>query len=203
MKIWKDIPGYEGLYQASKWGEIKSLKRIVFNGVRNHILKGRILKPIPNGTGYFSVCLRLSNQTNRLYVHRLIAITFIKTEDYSLEVNHIDGDRSNNTLTNLEWVTRSTNHFHRYKVLKQSGVNKGKIGALNWCSKPVNMMDPEGVILKTYAGVMEAARAFNINEASIRCAISGRSKYCKGYKWAYSNEQKQKSGCGIFQTHRR
>lgn len=185
MKNWKDIPGFEGLYKASTEGEICSIERTVFNGVAYHILRGRTLKPIPNGTGYFAVCLRKENKTFRLYIHRLVAMTFIENDNYNLEVNHIDGNKENNRLENLEWVTRSANQNHKYKVLKHSGANKGKTGILNWRSKPVNMINQNNEIVKTFPAVMEAARQLNIDNASIRSVIYGKSKTCCGYKWEY------------------
>lgn len=188
MKKWKDIPGFEGLYEASTSGEIRSIKRVVYNGVANHVLKERILKPIPNGTGYFGVCLRKDNCSKRMYVHRLVAMAFLRTKNYLLEVNHIDGNRANNNVLNLEWVTRSENHFHRYKTLKQKGVNEGKTGALNWRSKPVNMINMQNEVVKKFPGVMEAARQLKVNESSIRCALYGRSKTCLGYKWEYATD---------------
>lgn len=185
MKKWKDIPGFEGLYKASTEGEICSIERTVFNGVAYHLLRERILKPIPNGTGYFSASLRKDNKTFRLYIHRLVAMTFLDNDNYDLEVNHIDGDKANNKLGNLEWVTRSANQNHKYKVLKQAGTNKGKTGILNWNSKPVNMINKNNEVVKTFAGVMEASRECNVNESSIRCAVYGRSKTCLGHKWEY------------------
>lgn len=185
MEIWKPIPGYEGLYEASNLGNIKSLERNVYNGVSIHILRMRILKPIPNGNGYYSVYLRKDNASHRVYIHRLIAKTFISNDDPSLQVNHIDGNRANNQLSNLEWVTQSENHFHRYRVLGQSGVNKGKTGALNWKSKPLSMIDTNGKVVRLFPGIMEAGRKLGVPEWKLRNAAN-MSKVFLGHTWSYN-----------------
>ena len=178
MEIWKDIKGFESLYQASNTGLIKRKQGY-------QCKKDRILKQVNNGFNYMSVSLSEGSTVKRFYVHRLIAETFLENNQNKEEVNHIDGDRQNNELSNLEWVTRSENHYHRYKVLKQRGVNFGKTGDKNWRSKPVICFDKEGNFIKRYAGVMEAMRQTGIHEANIRGAIHGRSKSSGGYIWNY------------------
>jgi len=178
MEVWKDVKGFEDYYQISNLGRLK--RKI---GVQAK--KERILKQIDNGNGYKCVCLSKNGKILRMYVHRLVAINFLENKDNKEEVNHIDGVRSNNVLTNLEWVTRSENHYHRYKVLKQRGVNYGKTGEKNWKSKPVKKLDLNNNVLKIYPGVMEAMRQTGINESSIRSCIYGKSKTAGGYKWQY------------------
>ena len=147
--------------------------------------KAKPLKPLDNGNGYLAVSLSKNGKVRRFYIHRLIAESFLENIEKKEEVNHIDGNRGNNSLSNLEWVTRSENHHHRYKVLGQRGVNYGKTGAKNWKSKPVLQYDKEMNFVAEYPGVMEAQRQTGISESNIRCVIYGRSKTAGGYKWEY------------------
>lgn len=170
--IWKDVIEYELNYEVNNLGQIRNKKT------------GLMIKPLNNGHNYFSVPLCLNGVKKRLYVHRVVASSFLPNPELKKEVNHIDGDRSNNALSNLEWVTRSENHFHRYKVLNQKGVNFGKTGEKNWNSKKVGCFDENMNLIKEYYGVMEAARQIGVNEASIRSAIYSSGKL-KGFKWKY------------------
>ena len=100
MEIWKDIPGFEGLYQASNEGRIRSLTRQVYN----YIKPGRILKSNIKNSGY--LYLSISNGNNKFKhanVHRLVALAFIPNPDSKPQVNHKDGNRLNNNVDNLEW----------------------------------------------------------------------------------------------------
>lgn len=166
--------------------EIKKTKGLYFASIDGGIYRnGKCLSPINNGNDYLCVVLCVDGKTKRQYIHRLIAETFIDNPLNKKEVNHIDGVRTNNRLSNLEWVTRSENHFHRYKVLKKKGVNFGKTGVLNWRSKKVQKFDLEWNLLETYPAVMEAMRITGINEASIRACIYGKQKTAGGFKWKY------------------
>lgn len=178
MEIWKDILNYEDLYQVSNLGNVKRKK-----GYQSKT--ERMLVHTNNGFNYLSVNLSKNGKKTRFYIHRLVATAFLDNKENKEEVNHIDGVRTNNKLTNLEWVTRSENHHHRYQVLKQRGVNYGKTGGLNWNSKKVNQLDLDGNIVNTYPAVMEAMRKTGICESNIRGVIYGRSKTAGGYKWEY------------------
>jgi hypothetical protein len=178
MEVWKDVIGYEELYQVSDLGRVK--RKLGYQSKQE-----RILKHIDNGTGYKCVCLSKHSKIKRIYVHRLVALNFLTNTEKKEEVNHIDGKKDNNKLTNLEWVTRSENHYHRYKVLNQRGVNYGKTGDKNWRSKPVKKLDLNNNVIKIYPAVMEAMRQTGINESSIRACIYGKQKTAGGYKWTY------------------
>lgn len=108
-EIWKDIPEYEGLYQASNFGRIKNI------GKTGKILKGEI-----DEWGYIRVCLSKNNNHKKFKVHRLVLMAFCPTNDSKLQINHKDGNKKNNNLENLEWCTASYNTKHSYI----NGLNK-------------------------------------------------------------------------------
>lgn len=135
-EIWKDIPNYEGLYQASNFGKIKSLDRIrkQFNhkGIATIKYKGKILKQqIKKNTGYYAVALYDNNKKVKLkLVHRLIATTFLENKNNFPVVNHKDGNKKNNNVENLEWCTQSHNVKESYRLGLQKGfhISKNKEG---------------------------------------------------------------------------
>ena len=129
MEEWRSIPGYEGLYEISSYGRVKSLEisYIKKNGVMDHKPE-IILRPKNNGTGYFTVCL-YKNKIHKYYlIHRLVAQAFIPNPDNLSEVNHKDEDKSNNRVDNLEWCDHKYNMNYndvqkrRSQRMKENGI---------------------------------------------------------------------------------
>lgn len=116
---WKDIEGYEGLYQISNLGRVKSLPKPCRN---NSISKEKILKPRINDNGYCVVDLYKNKKRKVFRIHKLVMHTFIGKNE-SLDINHIDGNKTNNKLSNLEYCTRQENMLHAVKI----GLSKGCI----------------------------------------------------------------------------
>lgn len=112
-EIFKDILGYERIYQISNQGRVKSLERPHNNG---GIRKERILKPQVDKGGYYYVILAKNKKRNTYKIHRLVLQGFYPITKLGLEVNHIDGIKTNNRLSNLEWCTKSENIKHAYKI---------------------------------------------------------------------------------------
>lgn len=114
-EVWKDVIGYEGLYEVSSLGRVRSLDKLV-NGNNSKVLrKGIILKPQEKKYGYLAVNLYKYRKMKSLTVHRLVAKAFIENLDNKPEVNHIDGNKKNNSIYNLEWVTSSENQKHAFE----------------------------------------------------------------------------------------
>lgn len=126
MEIWKDIAGWEGFYQVSNLGRIKSLGRNFVSGRASstvRYLEPHIKKQSENGNGYLIVYLKRNGTRTKYYVHRLVAQAFIPNLFNAPIVNHRDGDKRTNISTNLEWMSGSENTQHYYKGRERAEVN--------------------------------------------------------------------------------
>lgn len=175
QEIWKDIEDYEGLYQVSNFGRIKSLPRNTKNQYSN---KRHIFNPCKDSDGYLVVGLSKNKQPKTLKVHRLVAIAFIPNILNKPQINHIDCDKTNNNVNNLEWVTSSENIVHAYKnklITINSEFRKKKIYG-------INTVDNSKI---TFGSVTEASKFFKTVKTSISNCLNGRTKSSNGYKWFY------------------
>ena len=160
-ETWKEISGYEGLYEVSDLGRVKSLN---YNrtGMEN------ILKPGTNHKGYLQLSLYKDGHVKTVKVHRLVAEAFIPNTHGLETVNHKDEDKTNNVASNLEWMTRADNK--RYSA-----------------NKSVQMFDKEtGELLATFPSTMEASRITGIKQPSISECCRGKLKSTGGYIWRYA-----------------
>ncbi len=173
MGIWKPVKGFEGFYEVSNLGNVKSLPR---NGT---IKKDKILiGGIDNG-GYriFNLSKNGSNSTKT--AHRLVAITFIPNPENKEQVNHINGIKTDNRVENLEWNTMDENMQHAYKT----GLNKSNFtdirlfGKDNPNSKNVICLKENGDIVE-YTSITEASKSEGVSITSIANNLKGLSKYC-------------------------
>ena len=164
MEIWKDITGYEGYYQVSNFGNVKSLDRIIYISNIPRKRKSMLLKAKISGSGYYQVCLQ--KESIRLYplVHRLVAETFLHKDKNKLYVNHIDGSKINNNVDNLEWVTQSENQLHAYKI----GLQKIQYGEDRYVAK-LTVKDVVEIKkrLKTGETCYRIAKDYPVNQATI------------------------------------
>lgn len=170
-EIWKDIAGYEGLYQVSNTGEIKSLKF-------NHSNKEKIIKGNKESLGYLVVTLYKDGNRKNFKIHRLVAETFISNPKNLPQVNHIDGNKQNNRIDNLEWCTASENTIHAHKSgLANSDNQKIK----------VNQYDLSGNFIRKWDGIVDIERNLNIDKSSIVKVCKHKRNQAGGYIWAYDN----------------
>jgi hypothetical protein len=139
-EIWKDIPNYEGLYQASNLGRIKSLDRVLkgkgknqFGSTFDMIKKGRILKQQITKKGYLKAYLIKDGKSKTFASHRIIALTFIPNPDNYKFINHKDENKVNNRVDNLEWCTQSYNINYGTRNKKVSEKLKNIIKSKEWC----------------------------------------------------------------------
>lgn len=162
---WKDIKGYEGLYQVSTLGRVRSLPRISIQG---HQLQGKYLIP-QKRSGYFYTCLHKEGVRSKYLMHRLVATTFIPNPENKAEVNHIDGNKYNNQVENLEWCTKSENMIHAAKVLH------------HFRKKVVRVEDG-----KVFDSIIEAALTSGIKSSgNLRKCLMDRRYTAGGYHWQY------------------
>lgn len=170
-EIWKDIAGYEKMYQVSNLGRVRSLDRYSWNGYKYWLQKGKILKPCQQKSGYLNVDLSNGHsKSHKDRVHRLVAQAFISNPNNYPQVNHKDEDKSNNKVENLEWCTAkyNLNYGHHNKKAANTRMKNDfeKIAIRNgrMVSKPVIQLTLDGKIIKYYNSQSEAARKNNIKE---------------------------------------
>lgn len=117
IEVWKAVEGYENLYQVSNLGNVKSLDReVTYSSGVVTLHKGKTLKQ-DTARGYKRVTLSENGKTKRFQVHRLVAMHFVENPEDKPHVNHLDGNKANNVVDNLEWCTASENEQHSFKVL--------------------------------------------------------------------------------------
>ena len=180
-EVWKDIKGYEGLYRISNTGKVKSLARELWNGYGYFTKQEAVLKPNPQISGYLNVHLYKEKIRKPFLIHRLVAKHFISEPDMGREVNHIDGDKTNNDVNNLEWVTPKENSKHaRDTGLWNPEKLKGKNG------KKVKQYKLDGTYVNTYPATTIAGEQFGKHSSSsIARACRGEYETSYGYKWEY------------------
>lgn len=166
-EIYKDIKGYEGKYQVSNLGNVKSLNY-------NHTGKERILKT-QNKHGYLSVCLGSSQAQKQ--IHRLVAETFIDNPNKLPYVNHKDENKTNNCVDNLEWCDAKYNSNY--------GTNAERIAKNE--SKPINQYDLQGNFIKSWNSGTEIKRILGYSNGDICNCCRGKQKTAYGFKWQYAN----------------
>ena len=187
-EIWKDIPGYEGLYQVSNLGRVKSLGRYVKKRSKLAFQDERMLCSPKDKYGYLIVTLCREGKPKKKKVHRLVAQAFIPNPENKETVNHINGDKNNNTAMNLEWNTSTENLKHAYAV----GLNGRNHFINNKNSKAVAQFDKNLNFIKIHPSMQEAGRnGFSVNEICKCC--KGKIKTHKGYIWKYAKDIKHEA----------
>lgn len=172
-EIYKDIPEYENLYKISNYGNIISLNY-------NHTNKAKILKQNINSSNYYKITLSKNGIRRNYYVHELVAKVFIENKENKKCINHIDGNKLNNNVSNLEWVTYKENTIHACK---------------NNLMKPhkrkVMQYDKNKKIIKIWVSIIEASKEYKTNPMNIINCCKGINKTAKNYIWEYYELDKE------------
>ena len=175
-EVWRDINGYEGYYQVSNQGRVKSLERtFIDNSGRKRTVKERILKPGMGRCGYLLVVLCAGGKPKTSNVHRLVCEAFHENPENKLEVNHINEIKTDNRAVNLEWSTRREN------------VNYGSRNerAAKTKSKPVGQWTKEGELVKIWPSTIEVQKQTGFSQGSISKVANGKLKQAYGFIWKY------------------
>ena len=171
-EVWRDVKGYEGLYQVSNMGRVKSLGRKDRFG---RVIKERILEPAVTHNGYLRVGLHVDGKRKMLRVHRLVCEAFHENPDNKSEVNHVNEDKTDNRACNLEWSTRTENCNHGSR-------NERVAKAL---SKPIGQFSLDGKLIKVWQSACEARRQTGFDQGYVGAVARGKFKQAYGYIWKY------------------
>lgn len=189
MEKWKDIIGFEGFYQISENGNVRSLDR--FDSIRD--LKGQSIKPNLKRNGYLQVGLRREGKRKWESIHRLVAIHFIDNPENKPQVNHIDGNKQNNNIYNLEWATSQENllHAHANGLIKmpkgEEHFNYGVFGEKSKSAKKVVRLNRKTGETKSYEAII-LAKYDGFDVTSISKCCNKKVKTHKGYEWYFLND---------------
>lgn len=186
-EVWKDIKGYEGFYQVSNLGRVKSLKRKVYAGRgRTRWQYERIMSDSKtNGNGYKIVTLNKKSKEKNKYIHRLVAEAFLENPHNYKYINHKDENKFNNCVENLEFCTAQYNCTYNNAHVKRGLRFRNNL--IN--SKKIYQLDEENNIIKEYPSAAEAGRQLGITSSSIGACLKGLQQHSAGYKWKYADEE--------------
>ncbi|MCI9110536.1 MAG: hypothetical protein HFH47_01840 [Bacilli bacterium] len=193
-EVWKDIEGYEGLYQVSNFGRIKSLKRTTKYQNSERRVKEKIKGTFIGKQGYLRVELSKNGQNRKYNAHTLVAKAFLNKECKKLEVNHINGIKTDNRVENLEWCTRSENELHAYRIGLAKNTKKQRETVREYCknnkTKTIIQLDLNLNFIKEWKSAKEVEEVLEINRKNISQCITGRNKTAGGYIWVTKEQFK-------------
>lgn len=203
-EVWKTVKGFDGKYEVSNFGRVRSLDRIARCGSGFCRRKGVILKPIlvvrgrKRKTIYRQVVLyNTQNDYRTVMVHVLVAEAFLDNPENKPCVDHINGAEYGDAVWNLRWCTQKENSGYNLARLHASEAKRGKnhprygkYGADNPCSKPVMRYSTKNEFIEKYDSVTTASRVTGVNLGHIAACCRGLQKSAGGYIWKYANENK-------------
>lgn len=182
-EIWKDIEGYEGLYQVSNLGRVRSLDRSVVNKLgRKFFYKGQIIKHCYTEDGYAMVSLSDKNKIRKTHrVHRLVAQAFLPNPKNKPQIDHKNRIRDDNRLENLRWVT-----YHENNMNQKEYEHKGSCNP----KKPIVGINISTGKLSIYTSFTRASKITNTDQGQISRCCMGIGSKAKGRKWFYLKRYK-------------
>ena len=180
-EMWKDIKGFEGQYQISSEGRVKSLARkIIDKAGHTHTIKECFMKTTPDKDGYKIIGLRDGSGSQKKFrLHRLVCEAFHPNPDNKPQVNHIDEDKSNNKASNLEWSTAKENCNHGTRNARGAKAN----------SKPVAQYALDGKLIRIYESASEAGKQTGVDHRSIGGVALGKRKTAGNCIWKYISDE--------------
>lgn len=179
-EVWKDMAGYEGLYQVSNLGRVQSLPRVNFCVNRAYIRKGKVLKETVDKDGYLHVSLSKESIQRRFSIHRLVAKHFIPNPQDLPQVNHKNEVVYDNRLENLEWCDCVYNIRYGTGIKRRAKLQTNKHGA-----KAVLQFSLDGKFIREFLSTMEIVRIYGFRQSHINECCLGKAKSSYGYVWKY------------------
>lgn len=192
---WKSVVGYEGLYEVSNLGRVKSLERIAYKGKKHSqlfIVPSKILSPKKTKCGYLAAHLSKDGKDCHIFIHRLVAQAFLPNPEGLPQVNHKDEDKTNNAVWNLEWCSAAYNNAygtHNERCAEANRRRKPTAAAIQKAAekhkKPVIALK-DGVVVLRYDSAADANRDNkNFSYIGISACCNGRINTYRGYKWQF------------------
>lgn len=181
-EVWRPVKGYEGLYEVSNIGNVRSIKRkkVITNtlGSFERSYGGRLVKPFVAHNGYMRVSLCKDGKERKFPVHRLVAQAFIPNPSHLDQINHIDENKKNNNVNNLEWCDCKYNSNYGTRLERLSRKNGKRVFQIK-----------DGAIINEYCSVNEAERQTGISHVIINRVVNGRGYSAGGYQWKYATSE--------------
>lgn len=189
-EVWRDIVGYEGYYQVSNLGRVRALDRVVrhaYSGTQS--LKGHVLTPCKGNGHYYSVMLSKNGKAKSTRIHRLVAAAFVPNPQHLKCVNHKDGNKLNNSASNLEWCTQRHNVQH---AIDHELLTFDHMGFTSWSEESrehFSKVRKKAIVRsdgKRYSCTAEAAKDLGVTYSAVMHVLRGLAETCKGYKFSYA-----------------
>lgn len=183
-EVWKPVAGYEGLYEVSNLGGVKSLPKVVDLGRAKQNRVEKFLRPIPDGKGYLMVWM-FKNQVKKMWkVHRLVADAFIPNPYNKPQVDHINTIKDDNRVCNLIWCTEKENSNNPISYKRNS---ESKFGCKNHHARSVIQLSLDGTPIKTWDCINDVKRELGFSHSHISQCCSGKRNVAYGFIWKYAN----------------